>query len=950
MARLSAVLSPALALVACFQLFGCTGSEVAGDVADRVTTALAPQSVAAGETAAVTCTVFDDRDRTVPAETSFEVTPAEGRTVDAGNVLPTKVGTYTVICAAPDLHLVDPTGAALEVVAGAPAKVTTIIDQPQITVFEKTNVTCAVEDAYGNTITGPTEVQADEGVSIADHQITSGTIGQYEVRCAVPGSADIEVVPATLDVSFGEPASVELIATPMRDAYIVGLQTTLSWIVRDAHDNIIPDVPGTLTIPQPGIFVVDEAIHRVRFEAEGIYTFTVRLDAPYDALTDDLTLTCDQSGPVITIPWPQRGETILGAGGFMTIEGTVTDAFGEVDTFTINGKAVAVAPGGSFSTQLLPKWGVNLIDARAADGFGNLTKLTPTFAYSSQYLSYVEQNVQGVKQDDGLALLIGQDFLDDGDHDPAHPNDVATILEVLLGDLDLISLIQGFGNFALADLPLFQQSFKLGPIEVILDGKLQVTASIVDPTDIGPTMVTIDSRLGGIDTSIEIGDAVDQAFILTLQLEAKVPVLLSLSVFGLTADTTITGAATLYTQLSVDSLLLAPKIDIAKVAGGELFVDVVQFDTGITGLKIEPIKDIVIAFDLSLPPLLQGLGLGPYTFSFALSQLVDLTQLTGAILDPITTQLLPFVLDLIQPLIEDFVDGVLKDLLLALKFETSIDLPELLGPKPAPIALDVYTDLTSVDFTDDGGQIGLSLGFYTDKGVTRDPLGAIQRDGCLTGTAANFAYGWDNTVGGAIKTDAINAALFAVWWSSFLDGPLDLGGLLGGGGGGIGGLPISLDDLLLDVDFLLTPIINDCSVEDGVITAEVGDLHAFVSGELLGAPLEAEIYIDLAIPLVFSGGAAGLSVTVGQFEFFDVEVISSTEDMLGLFDVRDLLENQLGGLLGSFLVGQTFGPIALPAIDLGGLVPGLPPGISLELGNLDVTKDQGYVVLSGDLK
>jgi hypothetical protein len=91
-------------------------------------------------------------------------------------------------------------------------------------------------------------------------------------------------------------------------------------------------------------------------------------------------------------------------------------------------------------------------------------------------------------------------------------------------------------------------------------------------------------------------------------------------------------------------------------------------------------------------------------------------------------------------------------------------------------------------------------------------------------------------------------------------------------------------------------------------------------------------------------------VTIGQFEFFDVEVISSTEDVLGLFDVRDLLENQLGGILGNFIAGQTFGPIALPAIDLGGIVPGLPAGLAFELGDLSVTKDQGYVVISGDLK
>ncbi|MCB9730350.1 MAG: hypothetical protein H6744_03460 [Deltaproteobacteria bacterium] len=924
---------------------------MSGNVADRVVSAVEPTQVAAGSPASVTCTVFDDHDRVVVTPTTFEVSPAEGRTVEGATVLPTKVGTYTAVCSAPAFEMVDPTGATLEVVAGDPARVTAILDHPQVAVFEKTNVTCAVEDAYGNVIEGGTQVVAPEGVAVADHQVSSDAVGEYSIGCAVAGFADIEVVPATLVVTAGDPATVELIATPMRESYIVGLMTNLSWIVRDAHGNVIPNVPGTLTIPQPGITVVDEALHRVRFDAEGRYTFTVRLDAPWEALTDDLTLISDESGPVITIPWPQRGETVQGQGGFLTIEGTVIDAFGEVDSFTVNGKAVPVAADGSFSLQMLPRWGVNLIDAHAADGFGNVTKLTPTFAYSSEYLSYVEKDAQGVKQDDGLELLVGQDFLDDGDHDPTHVNDLATMLEVLLGDLDLLQLVQGFGNFDLANQSLFQQNFSLGPLQIVLDGTLQVTASIVDPTDIGPTMVTIDSRLGGIDSSIEIGDAVDQALVLTLQLEAKVPVTLDISVFGFNVDTSLTGGATLYTQVSLDSLLLAPKIDIQKTPGGQLVVEVVQFDTGLTGLEIDPIQDVVLSFDLVLPQFLQDLGLGPYTFSFALSQLIDLTQLTDAILDPITSQFLPFVIDLVEPFIQGFVDDILVTLLEALKLETSIDLPELLGPKPQPIALDLYTDLTSVQFTDDGGQIGLGLGLYADKGVEREPLGAIQRDGCLTGTVADFAYGWQNTLGGAIKTDAINSALFAVWWSGFLNGPLDLGGLLGGGGGGgIGGLPINLEDFMLDMDFLLTPILSDCTAEGGSITVQVGDLHAFIAGDLLGAPLDAEVYIDLALPLEFSGGADGLSVTVGQFEFFDVEVIDSTEDVLGLFDVRDLLENQLGGILGSFLTGQTFGPIALPPIDLGGLIPGLPTSLTLELGDLDVSKDQGYVVISGDLK
>ena len=65
---------------------------------------------------------------------------------------------------------------------------------------------------------------------------------------------------------------------------------------------------------------------------------------------------------------------------------------------------------------------------------------------------------------------------------------------------------------------------------------------------------------------------------------------------------------------------------------------------------------------------------------------------------------------------------------------------------------------------------------WSQKDIQRDPLGAIRRDGCLSGMADEFTYGWDHSIGLALKTDAVNALIFSIWWSGFLNGPLDLRG------------------------------------------------------------------------------------------------------------------------------------------------------------------------------
>ena len=59
------------------------------------------------------------------------------------------------------------------------------------------------------------------------------------------------------------------------------------------------------------------------------------------------------------------------------------------------------------------------------------------------------------------------------------------------------------------------------------------------------------------------------------------------------------------------------------------------------------------------------------------------------------------------------------------------------------------------------------MGLHTESNVDATPLGSIKRSGCLTHQDDIFYYDWERSVGGAMKTDVINAGIFSAWRSGF---------------------------------------------------------------------------------------------------------------------------------------------------------------------------------------
>ncbi len=905
----------------------------------KVTTTIEPASIRAGESTTVTCAVVDTNGDPHETATTIAVTPMDGIVIDDRTVTAAASGTFTVVCSAPDVDVFDEDGATLTVEAGAPASVEAAIAPNPVRAGEDAVVTCNVKDADGGIISGvPTTVTAASGVTVDDHDVSATIAGDYEVTCAVIDAADLPSTPATLTVIAGDPVSVELLADPEKPAYARQESVQFSWVTTDAYGNTATDAPGTLSGPTAGVEVVgDPTENRYRFLEQGLYDWTVTLDAPSPTVTDDISLVCDDQGPVITITYPPRGATLVGADGeVVTVTGTVSDNLGTVDAIVVNGVAPAVDADGNFQADITPKWGTNFIEIYADDSHGVQGKLTPSFQYSSAYVSFVETNAQGVMVDDGVQALLGQGAIDDGVHDPTDVDDLATLLEVVLTNIDIPTLLESQGG-AIVQTTTPIVDYSLGPAS--LTGDVIITVSVVAPTDIGPTSASLDSTTGGIDSVITMGTQTEQGLLLNLEIDIELAAQATAAGFNLGS---VSGVATVPNQAQAQTITLQAKLVLDKPKGGATTAAVENLGISFSNLNLDLLQDVQFTFTLDIP------FVGVQQFTVSLSDFgFNLQDLTDALIDPLISTLGGLLTDLLEPLLEDFVSDALQGLVEQFEMEFDFALPDFLGTGKDPVDVNVYTALSSALFVDQGGQIGLALGAYADKGAgnAHEPDGAIKRSGCLVGDTEQLAYDWSHELGFGLQTDSLNMVFFALWWSGFVHGPIDVSALLGDSS------PIPIDNFTMVLDPFAAPVINDCSKAAGV-QLELGDLKADISGDLLGLGIDATVFIDLQLLVNFVAEADGLYVEMDSIQFVDVEVVAVGADVSEA-DNRELLEEQLGPILGAFLEGERFGPIEIPGLDFGDLIPGMtfPAGTdtTLDLGPLEVSKDTGYVLVETDL-
>lgn len=913
------------------------------DEADLVVvdTTLASTQIDVGASTTATCSVSLAGQVLTDIETEVRVDPETGLAVEDHQLTGKTDGDYNVSCAVRKTSFVDKSPATLRVGIGNPdpARVTTELSAATAAAGETVGVTCKVFTAEDHLIEKPTWVDAPNGIGVTGKDLNTQQVGTYDITCRLDdGDATVDHVPAQLVVTPGEPATIKAWATPEKPSYKPKDQITIEWEAADSFGNVVPDAAATVTAPATGVTAAGDT--KWELLADGAYTFTVTLENGADSA--DVELIVDGSGPVIIITSPERGMTFDG-NPQITVTGTIVDSFGGVASMTVNGTPVIPDEAGNWSTIVDSSFGMNPVLVEATDVNQNASKATVTWYYSTAWAVTDAATPDLAWLDQGLQVWLSQDMIDDYDH-TGTPDDLAHLLEILLTNVDFTQL--------LGEIILVEQNFPgivdvqdIGGTGIDLIGNMKLWVDISE-ISFGTATLNLTSRNGGIDVDAGMVSTADQkAMTVSLQFHLS---------FSLTASTVIDVGVQIpvelalsppptlvtTTTLTFDALDLATSFDIGMIAD-ELAITGKQLLVEPEGIHLAPLADAGIDLGV-LKFSVAGFGLFSFPVGVVdLSQLVGpLDQLISGLVDPILNAIVPLITTFLEPLIADLGGTVLEDALKSIEIDQSIPIPELFPGMPAA-EVGIKAKIGDVAFTPAGATLGLDGASVATKGVDRDPLGTLLRDGCGKGESP-YAMPSQGAMELAVKLDLLNEVLFSFWYSGGLNltlGPDVLSGL---------GEGLPLDDAEITLMPLLPPVITDCNGK-GTLKVQLGEayLEAVLGLDALPIEFKGWLSVELDVGIVAEGDELGIvvnGISLFQMELFDVK---------GAFEgnasaLESLIKNLVDQLLGDLLT-DSLAQFPIPAFDLSGLVEGVPEGTELKLGNLGVTKSKGYLQIEGEL-
>ncbi len=845
---------------------------------ETVTTTLDLPEVVAGTQVVVGCAAADGLGNPIYGPFELVVTPEQGVWQQGTLFTPTIVGGYSVSCVVASIHKGNV--AKLDVVAGIPQKIYTELAAGEVEAGKSVKISCRATDHWENQVGGfPLVVFVPPKLSIQGLSISGTETGFYEVKC-VPQADEwifFQLYPEILTILPAPPALLKLELVPDKSVYKILDKVHLQILVRDAYGNLIPDAllqPTQVTtvegLPTDG--VVETQPGSYKFVLEGSYRFTALSQQEPDVMAQRV-VNVDGSGPLLAIDYPERGETVDDK-PVVNVSGTVSDSVTGLTSFTINDEDVDVQIDNSFSHIVVASHALNHLIATAEDAGGETTRTTRAFAFSDQWFKATGDHDETFVPA-GFQLFLAETFVDDGDHDHSDPNDLATLLEVILAGLDFSSLIPN-------------------PIYNANNYKVFITN------------VTLDDPLVGMDL-IEDALTVNLTF---ADFAADVEAVGSCSVLGVDLCPDVVGT------LSVDDIALYAVMQV-EVVSGEVAVTLSDFEMGVTGIALN-----LSGLGSLLDPILNGIiGIFEQQVEAALA-----SQLKGLLPD------------------------VMEELFGAFQLDENLDVPGLVeGSEPTTINL--KTTYKVLDLAPSGITMIFDARASSTKKVVHAPLGSIGRGSCAGGDVESFGISTTEEVSVAISDDLLNQLLFAVWWGGALNLVLDEAAF-GDISGQLDGYGIS--EPTIELDFFLAPMLSDCNSEKA-LRLGLGDLYIQAQFKMLGQPLTMGIFATAAGEASLSlaqseQGEMEFGVKIEEIALFDYEIVAITEGFEELIPiVEELLDGELLSDTLADIVGQSLGGIALPEIDLGGIVPGVAPGTTLSILPVSLERFIGFTELAAEL-
>jgi len=796
-------------------------------------TTVAPGEVGVGERATVTCTRVNGKGEPLAGGAfTIGIAPLDASFVDGVEVFSNAAGPHQITCSDGELGLVDDSPAELVVRAGPPVETRLVIDPATVAAGDDAAVTCQAFDAYGNVaaanlrldVVPPDSVTTDGVASIA-----ATATGTYEVTCFAAAVEEGARAKATLTVVPGPRAAIALRFDPEARAYALGQPVLVKAVGVDALGNAIAgdiQVQGLAAAPD-GHHTIQAEGQEIYFDLEGRYTISATAkDDPSQSATAPLVV--DQTKPLLQIDTPERG-LVTDTLEVVRVSGTISDNLGALESLTIAGQRVNIAPaGGKFTADIPLRYGVTLLDMHAVDAQGLETLVTRAVEQGlGGFTSMQQRTIAADGTKNGAAVVLAQAAFDDGEEEEVR-DDLASIIEFIVENFDFTSF---------APNPLASFSCISGTCELAFTD-----------TTIGDVQVTMTLSAGRIHLKV---DLVEFAGEMTLSFPCDTPVIC-----------TTRPRANLPATLGTNRVTL----------DSDIFVSVVEGEVVTTAENTVVVIDGLVVTAAGDPTgLLEA-------------------ALTGAI-TLIEDFLVTAMEQLIVGLVEDQVAGALGGLFSALVLDETFDLPSPV-PSGAPNTIVLETRPAGVDISPERLQLRVdALAHAQTPARPHDHLGSLRHSGCSPEQALQFPPPEPITV--ALHDDLINQLLFAIWEGGTLsldlaDGAADelLGqfGLVGAsikvdaylppvfescrGGEGVG--TVQLGDLFLEIEseFAGEPL------HLGLWLLAEAPIDVAVAENAEGA-LEASLVLDAIEPLWIE-----VAINQGPFASDEAAVIGLVKDAL----------------------------------------------------------------------
>ncbi|MSP90202.1 MAG: hypothetical protein EXR79_00115 [Myxococcales bacterium] len=487
---------------------------------------------------------------------------------------------------------------SLTVVVGPPRHLTTLFDPPQVQAGHAATLQCQATDAFGNPVPDfPFTLDHAKPLQVTGIFVSTTQAGLWKVQCVPEADAwDLYVLhPATLHVVPAPAATLAVQPLPAKSVYKREEKVQFLATIHDAFGNVRPDDVVEFGVKEPKVGWVAVAAQQFQFNADGKYLVAAHVSqAP--AVAASVTLVVDGAPPLLTLDVPGWGSTRTGKPSVL-VQGTVGDAVAGLKSLKVNGKAAYSDLEGAWSSQQPAAHGLTMFEAVAEDLGGEMARATRGFYWSTQWYATKLETPHAAMVPHGIQVLLGKDFFDDGVHDPAKPDDLATMMELVLAGMDPATLLPGAQQANGADIKVSNVKF-------------------------GPPKVTLVPTAAGLVTTISIPDIQSDVDVHATQklgpIKVKVHVTGTVKIAKLTVKTTVgidieggkaqTGVGD--TTATVDGL----QVNLDGLAG--LFDSVVN--AIVDGYKGKLQSEVILAVEKTLPALLAGL-----TKQLAIQQTID---------------------------------------------------------------------------------------------------------------------------------------------------------------------------------------------------------------------------------------------------------------------------------------------------------------------------------------